>query len=1351
MKKLIAVLFLAFAIQSHGATMFGTFTNYLGQPDTNSFLIYRLGGATARADGTWVTAGLPLRVYPQTNGYWQTNLQVGNYMATNASLAPGIVFRVPDDHGGNSYSIWSNRLSGYNTFVTLVYGDNPPPTFGQITNALNGKPVFPDELDAAILAATNGMTTIVRSNPAVFMHTNALPGLTNGFVRADITNGLAPITLLNSSSNALRTALTSTINTASNDNAALIVAATNGLARLTDTNGFVRQPNIDASSNSLRGALVTIINTASNDNRSFTIAATNGLARTTITNGLVSHADINSASNALRSSLTSTINTSSNANRDLILAATNGLARITITNGLVSQTEINSSSNALRTSLIGTINTTSNSLWLEIGTGSGGAGTNYVDAQVAASTNTLRSSLITVINSSSNANRSFAIDTTNGLARLTDTNGFVRQANIDASSNSLRSGLVTIINSASNTARSFSIDTTNGLRQALSSAMTVTNLSFSGNPFMRRDTNIVAVYGAGNTTNNGTYVWESGLYRKTVGPGSIYFINPTWFMEDGSATIYSAQNPIGPWTVVSGSGPAPTSDYGHYVDLNGAVFRGTFVSTNFFYAVTNGFQSATNYARSATNVLNSNLTALINTASNANHEFAVSVTNGLGIDFVTTVNTASNAIRTDLAQKVVTTNVTIGSDLVLEQNTNVLSITGAGTATANGTYVWNSTGKVFTNTHTGSYVTNNSGDYVIRSVANASLYSSSTLITNNYTLGSGDSPSPNVVYGQRLDLSGMEFYGAIHSTNLDARLAEGVANAAALGNIPASEYITNGGVANVTSTNATHLGGASASTYAKTNAPTIHNPTLIGGNVFAPSIVVDPIHGSDVAGARWGRAFQTISNAVAILTNNDTVLIKSTGTNVIWAVTNTLGTVHLSYVTNVTFVGEPGNYISMPNTSANWGKGITFIGCKNLRFTGLNFYGDRSGETFGHVVGAICSAGGASATNGRSIHVEIDNCKFIDMPDQAITHVPGLNGSAQSVDSLWVHHNYFENIGCINNCVVWGYDGDCISGLMGHNFIAEHNIANGVQGFIEYGFGGESGADCGFKTNFTARFNFVDNVRQRGILVGGVDTNGGYTGINIVGNSLRYAPTNEVHRVTGPAVNACIAVYGGRQVVVKDNIVAHWPGPNTAPIHVAADHQHIDFAVIDGNEVRFSAGPSIWVGILNDSDPYTNIVSVVKNNRIYTATTTAPALYAASRRLFIEHNYFNLSSGDTADSVIRLFNGSNGGVNGTTTTIWLKRNIIDGVQSAGKHLTIPIGAMNMVWEDNEFITPIQWTPTTTTIYGATWTTHRTTFSWPSSPTNNIWGSAGSLYRNTLTGEIFKYTNSTPGNTGWVPL
>jgi hypothetical protein len=46
MKKLIAILFIAFAIQSHGATMFGTFSNYLGQPDTNSFLIYRLGGAT---------------------------------------------------------------------------------------------------------------------------------------------------------------------------------------------------------------------------------------------------------------------------------------------------------------------------------------------------------------------------------------------------------------------------------------------------------------------------------------------------------------------------------------------------------------------------------------------------------------------------------------------------------------------------------------------------------------------------------------------------------------------------------------------------------------------------------------------------------------------------------------------------------------------------------------------------------------------------------------------------------------------------------------------------------------------------------------------------------------------------------------------------------------------------------------------------------------------------------------------------------------------------------------------------------------------------------------------------------
>jgi hypothetical protein len=763
MKKLIAILFLAFAIQSHGATMFGTFTNYLGQPDTNSFLIYRLGGATARADGTWVTAGPPTRITPQTNGYWETSLQVGNYMATNASLAPGIVFRVPDDHGGNSYSIWSNRLSGYNTFVTLVYGDNPPPTFGQITNALNGKPVFQEELDAAIVSVTNGFTSIVRSNASVFLHTNALPALTNGFVRSDITNLSATISLLNTSSNSLRTALTSTINTASNANHVLI------------------------------------------------LAATNGLARTTITNGLVSQAEINAASNSLRTSLTSTINTASNQNHTLIVSATNGLARTTITNGLVSQTEINTSSNALRTSLIGTINTTSNALWQEIGTGSGGAGTNYVDAQVAASTNSLRTSLITVINSSSNANRSFAIDATNGLARLTDTNGFVRQANIDASSNSLRSSLVSVINTASNDTRDFAVNATNGLRHALSSAMTVTNLSFSGNPFMRRDTNIVAVYSAGNTTNNGTYVWESGLYRKTVGPGSIYFVNPTWFMEDGSAVIYSASSPVGPWSIVSGSGPVPTSEYGYYVDLSGAVFRGVFVSTNFFYAVTNGFQSATNYARVATNVLNSNLTALINTASNANRDFAITVTNGFSIGItnglagtnyvVSAVNTASNSIRVDLSQKVTTTNITIGTDLVIELSTNVLSVTGAGTPAANGTYVWNPDGFNFTNSHTGSYVTNNSGDFVIRSVGHASLYSSSTLIADNYTLGSGDSPSPTVTYGQRLDLSGMEFYGAIHSTNLDARIAAGTGNAASLNGLPGSAYVTNGGTANVTATN----------------------------------------------------------------------------------------------------------------------------------------------------------------------------------------------------------------------------------------------------------------------------------------------------------------------------------------------------------------------------------------------------------------------------------------------------------------------------------------------------------------------------------------------------------------------
>lgn len=220
---LIVIFFLILiAPASHAALVSFTFTNQIsGLPDTNWFTLRQVasrenadGFPVVNADGSVTTIGLPIRIYPNASGYAVTNLQEGNWQVTNSFLGRGLLIRVPLDHGGNIYcgtclaSANTNGLliSGGNTFVTIRYGSNPPPTFDQITNALS---FFP-----------------------------------------------ASIAQLNTTSNYLKTNLTANLNTASNYLQSQITAATNsGITALTATNISAYQAKI--ATNDLNALVVT--------------------------------------------------------------------------------------------------------------------------------------------------------------------------------------------------------------------------------------------------------------------------------------------------------------------------------------------------------------------------------------------------------------------------------------------------------------------------------------------------------------------------------------------------------------------------------------------------------------------------------------------------------------------------------------------------------------------------------------------------------------------------------------------------------------------------------------------------------------------------------------------------------------------------------------------------------------------------------------------------------------------------------------------------------------------------------------------------------------------------------------
>jgi len=160
----LAVLFLLGLWTANAAQVrIGPFTNSVtAEADTNVVRIIPISGPVANADGSFTTIGVPLRVTPTADGSITNTLAQNNYLATNAYLGQGIVFRVPLDSGPTVYSMYDLRISGYNTFVTIGGGSNTnPPTFNGITNALGGVP----------LLSTN------------------LPALTNGFIgKTDATN-----------------------------------------------------------------------------------------------------------------------------------------------------------------------------------------------------------------------------------------------------------------------------------------------------------------------------------------------------------------------------------------------------------------------------------------------------------------------------------------------------------------------------------------------------------------------------------------------------------------------------------------------------------------------------------------------------------------------------------------------------------------------------------------------------------------------------------------------------------------------------------------------------------------------------------------------------------------------------------------------------------------------------------------------------------------------------------------------------------------------------------------------------------------------------------------------------------
>lgn len=90
-------------------------------------------------------------------------------------------------------------IGGTNGFIIQTNGDGTitldgsgfAPTVPQITNALGFLPLTPQQTTNLGISLTNGYTAIVFSNQAVYMHTNLLPALTNKFATTNYAVGVS--------------------------------------------------------------------------------------------------------------------------------------------------------------------------------------------------------------------------------------------------------------------------------------------------------------------------------------------------------------------------------------------------------------------------------------------------------------------------------------------------------------------------------------------------------------------------------------------------------------------------------------------------------------------------------------------------------------------------------------------------------------------------------------------------------------------------------------------------------------------------------------------------------------------------------------------------------------------------------------------------------------------------------------------------------------------------------------------------------------------------------------------------------------------------------------------------------
>jgi len=345
-----------------------------------------------------------------------------------------------------------------------------------------------------------------------------------------------------------------------------------------------------------------------------------------------------------------------------------------------------------------------------------------------------------------------------------------------------------------------------------------------------------------------------------------------------------------------------------------------------------------------------------------------------------------------------------------------------------------------------------------------------------------------------------------------------------------------------------------------------------------------------------------LSNALATAQAGDVITVLPTTLSNFYAEPyDASGPTNTSYIidgkTNVTVIGYGATL-----HATNFGHILTVMDCSNIVVEGLTFIGDTNG------ISTSSSIAAAINFHRTNQYVAVRNCRFLEIPNQAISHCFG-----QRVTEHWtVEGCYFHDIGDTNWPPLSQPDGSCISGAP-RKAIIRGNRADGLIAayFLELDAGNlPTSEDI---IGGVVDGNYVEGLYNFGIVLQG-KSGSTYGRVTIHGNVLR-----EHETIVRATTHYLIRLLDSRDTVISGNVLEAGASSTAAfLISMEPDSSTITNIIITGNTLY---GGRYGIHAPNNVSAGRHIRGVVVSGNTFREQQLAP-IWVSGEDWVIDHNAF---------------------------------------------------------------------------------------------------------------------------------